>query len=171
VLFIFYQNLVKNKMFNFNKQAISCDFISNPNNGLDGKVTIMYYSNIRKVYVGNVENETHALMITREFEQTFNFIKTILSSVSRFVYLFNQRANLDKEIQIKLEDFFDNSWRKSHYYSSSSGIVFLSPYLFTEQFIQSKQGKKFKDKKPSVELFVRALQSQKTILENLTVSQ
>jgi hypothetical protein len=169
VLSIFYRSLVKNKMLNYYKQPINFEHINNPNSGINGKVFNLNYSNVLQIDIPFIENQEEASMFSKEFDEMFSFIKGILSHVSKVLYIYNNREHLDKERQIKLENFFDNSWKNAHFSISSNSAVFLSPYLFTEQFIESKLGKKFKDRKPCVELFVRALQSQKTILENLTV--
>lgn len=46
------------------------------------------------------------------------------------------------------------------------GCYFLIPEKFTQQFIDSKAGKKFKNKPACPYMLMRALQSQKTILEH-----
>lgn len=101
--------------------------------------------------------------------------REILSFANSLVFFYNLIVSELSLVSKKLNEQDTNTevtvLKPKLFCSPDQGLFFcLHPNSFTNSFISSKEGKRFKDAKPNGELYRRALQSQKTILEHLKVN-
>lgn len=90
-------------------------------------------------------------------------LKHILSEISKRIHKYQQGDE-------KFDYFMKTGW-KTPILTNTPTMSFILPEQFTQEFIDSKEGKRFKGKQPCAHMFMRALQSQKTIMEQLEVQE
>lgn len=141
----------------YNKRTITKEEIdSAPVN-----ISLIHYTNDTLIKLPDNIDDKKEIVIKQQIQQLYFIIVYQLSFLSKQLYKFQSGDE-------SLKHYIEDGW-KSAITTTLDGISFIFPEKFTQEFIDSKQGKRFKGKKPCAHMFMRALQSQKTIMEQLVV--
>lgn len=130
---------------------------------LSSSIQIFHYNRENKIVIPEHYTDVDQNSLFTDIEYSANVLKFILSKVSKKIYKFQQNDDSQKY-------FMKNGW-KTPILINVPTMAFILPEQFTQEFIDSKEGKRFKDKKPCAHMFMRALQSQKTIMEQLQIKE
>lgn len=126
-------------------------------------IEFFHYNKKNKIVISKDLTDNEKLELVNDIKSCYVNLTYILSEASKRIYKFQQGDET-------LKYFMEKGW-KSLIVTNTKGFGFIVPEQFTQEFIDSKEGKRFKDKKPCAYMFMRALQSQKTIMEQLQVKE
>lgn len=143
-------------MFSYNNKPITLEDIEKH---ATVKFSVIHYSKDKVFNIPKDIDEKEYREIALELKAIANILIITLSKISSRLHRYQ---NGDETLKY----FIETGW-KSTIVTNITGLNFVFPEQFTQQFIDSKEGKRFKDKKPCAHMFMRALQSQKTIMEQL----
>lgn len=146
-------------MFNYNKKIATVEEL----NKISSTIAIFHYNRNNTIVVPESFTSDAVDIIAKELQQTSEILKYILSLVSKRIHKFQQGDE-------NMNFFMEKGW-KSPILTNTPQMAFILPEQFTQEFIDSKEGKRFKGKQPCAHMFMRALQSQKTIMEQLEVKE
>jgi len=145
-------------MFYYNNKPITLDDI---NKHSTVTLSVIHYSKDKFLTIPKELSEQDYDDLILEMNYIGNILIFTLSEISSRLYKYQ---NGDQS----LKHFIETGWKKTIVLNNIN-LSFIFPEQFTQEFIDSKEGKRFKGKKPCAHMFMRALQSQKTIIEQLKV--